>query len=296
MSDRAHLAKRKTSAQHVPVPTSGTSRFVDVDQLRLHYLDYGGEGRTPMLCVHGGAAHAHWFDFVAARFTRNYHVLALDLRGHGDSGWTDPPAYTYADYACDIDAFVARLELDQFALVGHSMGGLVSLVYASRYPGRVAKLVIVDSRMHMSRESIGRLRDMGKRPPRTYASNEELISRYRLEPAGTMIAAPEVVRHVASYSGRKFPDGSWRHKFDRGLYAIFERLDAMPCWNDIKIPALLVKGEHSDRISSADFAQIRSRAPDVDLVEIPHSDHHVMLDNAQAFGDGVAAWLDRTPR
>jgi pimeloyl-ACP methyl ester carboxylesterase len=148
--------------------------------------------------------------------------------------------------------------------------------------------------MHMSKESIARLRDMGTRPSRNYATNEELIARYRLEPAGTMIAAPEVVRHVARYSGRQFPDGSWRHKFDRSLYAIFERLDAMPCWNDIKIPALLVKGEHSDRIDAEGLAQIRARSPQVALAEVPNSDHHIMLDNPAGFVEAVTAFLDRS--
>jgi pimeloyl-ACP methyl ester carboxylesterase len=73
------------------------SRVVRAGKLDLAYLDYGSEGLPPMLCVHGGAAHGHWFDFVASGFTAGHHVLALDLRGHGDSARADPPAYTYRD-------------------------------------------------------------------------------------------------------------------------------------------------------------------------------------------------------
>jgi pimeloyl-ACP methyl ester carboxylesterase len=294
MSERAHLKKVKVPSKKIPAPASYTGKFIEADNLKLHYLDYGTEGCTPMLCVHGGAAHAHWFDFVAPGFTTGYHVRALDCRGHGDSAWADPPAYSYSDYATELAEVVEKLDLRDFVLVGHSMGGLVSLLYAAKYPGRVSRLVIVDSRMHMSKESIARLRDMGTRPSRNYATNEELIARYRLEPAGTMNAAPEVVRHVARYSGRQFPDGSWRHKFDRSLYAIFERLDAMPCWNDIKIPALLIKGEHSDRIDAEGLAQIRARSPQVALAEVPNSDHHIMLDNPAGFVEAVTAFLDRS--
>ena len=72
-------------------PAAATSGNVEAGGLKLHYLDYGTAGRPPMLCVHGGAAHAHWFDFVAAGFNADYHVRALDPRGHGDSAWSDPP-------------------------------------------------------------------------------------------------------------------------------------------------------------------------------------------------------------
>ena len=128
-----------------PDPAPAASKFVDTGTLKLHYLDYGTEGLPPMLCIHGGAAHAHWFDFVAAGFTRDLHVRSLDLRGHGDSDWADPPEYAFADYAADVAAVVEKLDLRDFVLVGHSMGGMVSLVYAATYPGRVGKLVIVDT-------------------------------------------------------------------------------------------------------------------------------------------------------
>jgi len=58
------------------------------DNLLLHGLDYGGRGRPPLLFLHGGSAHAHWWDFVAPAFTEHFHVMALDQRGHGDSQWT----------------------------------------------------------------------------------------------------------------------------------------------------------------------------------------------------------------
>src|SRR3990167_4873481 len=82
-------------------PAPNTSGFVEAGGLRLHYLDYGTAGRPAMLCVHGGAAHAHWFDFVASGFSADYHVRALDWRGHGDSEWSQPPEYSYERFASD---------------------------------------------------------------------------------------------------------------------------------------------------------------------------------------------------
>ena len=108
-------------------PAPYRSRFVEAGGLRLRYLDYGAdrenEGKPPMVCLHGGAAHAHWFDFVAPDFTPDYHVLALDQRGHGDSEWANPPSYTYERYAADLAEVAAKLDLRDFVLVGPSIGG-----------------------------------------------------------------------------------------------------------------------------------------------------------------------------
>jgi pimeloyl-ACP methyl ester carboxylesterase len=263
-----------------------------VNGLKLHYLDYGTEGRPPMLCVHGGAAHAHWYDFVASGFTDRYHVRALDLRGHGDSAWASPPAYSYDDYAAELSAFVEKLDMRDFVLVGHSMGGMVSLVYAATYPGRVRELVIVDTTMHMSEERIAAMRGVGERAGSRYATREELAARYRLRPTGTL-AQPEIVRYIGAHSARQDADGSWRHKFDREVYAIRERLDGMPYWNRISIPALLVKGDRSERITPGVIAAVRARCPRVEVAVVADSDHHVTLDNPEGFQHAVNAFLGK---
>src|SRR4029079_18573470 len=161
---------------------SYASRFVEAHGRRLHYLDYGTPGRTPMLCLHGGAAHAHWFDFVAPGFTSNYHVRALDQRGHGDSAWVQPPAYTYEDYASDLAEVVERFDLRDFVLVGHSMGGMVALVYAAAHPGRVGRLVVVDTTMRMPEERLAAMREVGNRQSRGHATLDEFVARFRLRP------------------------------------------------------------------------------------------------------------------
>jgi pimeloyl-ACP methyl ester carboxylesterase len=278
-------------SKHVLTPAPSTSHFVEANGLKLHYLDYGTEGRPPVLFVHGGAAHAHWFDFVAPRFTPDFHMRSLDLRGHGDSAWADPPVYSFALYASDLAAVVEALDLRDFALVGHSMGGMVSLLYAATYPGRVAKLVVVDSRMLMPLNRVGAMREAGTRSAKTYASQAELISRYRLEPPGTHTPAPEIIHHMAVHSGREKPDGTWQHKFDRNLFAQFERVDGIPLWEKIRIPALLMKGERSNRLGPEVLAMVKARAPQVELIEVPDADHHIMLDNPGGFLTAVRGFL-----
>ncbi len=280
--------------EDAPQPAPFTSRFVEAGGLRLHYQDYGIAGKPPMLCLHGGAAHAHWFDFVAGAFTADYHVRALDQRGHGDSAWANPPAYSYERYAADLAEVVEKLDLRDFVLIGHSMGGTVSLEYASTYPGRVGKLVIVDSTLQMTPDRVAALRDVGSRAGSHYATKEEFVTRYRLRPAGTT-AAPTIIRHLAQASARQFPDGTWRHKFDRNVYATRETTDGLPRWNHIRIPALLVKAERSQRISPQIFAGVKARCPQVELAEIPQADHHVTLDNPAGFTQAVKAFLARHP-
>ncbi len=272
-------------------PAASTGRYVEVNGLRLHYLDYGNEGLPPMLCIHGGGAHGHWFDYIASAFTDTYRVLALDLRGHGDSEWAEPPVYGFDVYAADVAAFAEKLDLRDFVLIGHSMGGMVSLVYTAQHPGRVRKLVVVDTTILMGADRIAKMRAFGAKPASSYATLEELVSRYRLEPAGAQMAAPEVLRYVAECSARQHSDGAWRHKFDRRVYATFERRDGRPLWEKVTMPALLVKGGLSDRVSAEMQEEVKKRAPQVKLAEVPHSDHHVTLDNPRGFVEAVTVFL-----
>jgi pimeloyl-ACP methyl ester carboxylesterase len=174
--------------------------------------------------------------------------------------------------------------------MGHSMGGAVSLLYAATYPGRAKSLIIIDSTVNLSADRIAKLRDVGSRPGSSYATLDELIARYRLRP-GESQAAPEVVRHIASYSARQTSDGTWKHKFDRNVYATREISDGRPNWNQIKIPVLLVKGDRSDRLSPEVYADVRARCPQAELVEVSRSDHHVTLDNPAEFVQKVKPFL-----
>lgn len=273
-------------------PAASASRFVEAGGLRLHHLDYGTAGRPAMLCAHGGAAHAHWYDFVAPGFSADYHVRSLDHRGHGDSAWAEPPAYSYEHYASDVAKVVEKLDLRDFVLIGHSMGGMISLVYAANHPGRVSRLIIVDSRLKITADFVAESHNFGTRQGRSYATRDELVARYRLRPTGTT-AAPEIIRYLAQNSARQQADGSWRHKFDRNVYIKRKFVDSLSCWNRIRIPALLVKGEHSRRITPQIYAEVKARCPHLELTEVPNSYHHVMLDNPSGFVHAVKTFLDK---
>ena len=278
------------SMDALPRPAASASRFVEANGLKLHYLDYGTEGRPPMLCLHGGAVHAHWFDFIAGAFTADYHVRALDHRGHGESERANPPDYSYPAYAADVEAVMEKLDMREVILVGHSMGGLVSLLHEATYPGRVKKLVVIDSTLRAAPERVSMLHQIGNREGSSYATHEEFIARFKVRPEGTQ-AAPEVIRHLAGLGARQGEDGRWRHKFDRNVYSKRQLIDIPPLWDRVKIPVLLVKGALSDRITPEIQADIKARAPHVELVEVAGSEHHVTLDNPQGCAAAIRRFL-----
>jgi len=265
-------------------PAPYTDRFVEVNGLRLHLQDYGGAGKPPMLCLHGSAANAHWFDFVAGGFTADYHVLALDLRGHGDSAWdvSASPRYVYDDYAADLHALTEVLELRDFILAGHSMGGLVSTVYASTYPGRAKAFIMIDSSLKLSGERVATMNAVGSREGASYATQEEFVAKFKIRPTGTA-ATPDIVRHIARHACRTFDDGRWRNKVDRKVYALRVGRDLVPCWANIKIPALLMGCEKSPRITPEIIAAVKALAPQVMVDEVIGCDHHITLDNPLGF-------------
>lgn len=284
-----HLHGRDAGALR---PARFRHHHVLVGGWKLNLLDYGTAGRPPMLCVHGGAAHAHWYDFAATGFIDRYHVQALDHRGHGDSDWVNPPEYTYERYAKDLNAVAEKLDLRDFVLIGHSMGGLVSLTYAATHPGRVSRLIIVDSTFNMPPERIQGLRDIGSRKGRGFPTNEEFIKHYKLRPEGTT-ATQDVMRHLAQYGARQMDDGLWRHKFDRNVYSTRIGMNALPLWEKIKVPAMVIKGDLSNRVSAEVQAKVRELCPQIEFAEVHNCDHHVMLDNPAGFVDAVNAFLDR---
>ncbi|HYC47211.1 MAG TPA: alpha/beta hydrolase [Burkholderiales bacterium] len=273
-----------------PSPAPHASRYIEANGLKLRYLDYGTGGRPPMFCLHGGAVNAHWFDFVAGAFTADYHVRALDQRGHGDSQWTDPPQYGYQLYASDFAAIAEQLDLRDIVLVGHSMGGTVSIVYTAEHQERVKALIVVDSTLKPNVERVNLLRGVGSREGRSYASHEEFVANFKMRPPGTQ-AVPQVIRYLAERGGRQGPDGRWRPKFDRNVYAQRQLFDVRPLWNRIAVPVLIVKGGLSNRITPEIWEDIQVRCPHAKLVEVPGSEHHVTLDNPADFTRAVSDFL-----
>ena len=132
-------------------------RLIGSDDLELHLLEWSTEG-TPMILIHGFGNEAHIWDDFAPTVSGHYRVLALDLRGHGESAWDPESRYDYENHIADLDAVVAALGIERMVLVAHSLGGRVSMLYAGIHPEKLAGLVIVDSAPELDARGIVRIR------------------------------------------------------------------------------------------------------------------------------------------
>jgi len=272
-------------------PAPSEARTVEVAGLALNYLDYGGGPGPVMLCVHGGAAHAHWFDYAAAEFTGHCRVLSLDLRGHGDSEWAPDGDYSYLRYAADVAELVDILSLGPVVLCGHSMGGMVSLVVAATCPEKTAALVVVDSMMKMTPERASTLRGIGEGKGRSFESREAFVAGFKVRPNGS-VAPPEVVRQLAFNSCRIDEHGRWRNKFDRNVYARRHPIDGYEYWGRVGSPVLLVAGSESDRVTPEVLGRIRAACPHVAHEVVEGAGHHVTIDRPEGYRSAVRRFLE----
>ena len=260
---------------------SARTRFVVVGGLTLHFLEWGTIGRPTVCFLHGGSAHAHWFDHVTPAFADRYHLIALDQRGHGESQWAEPPAYGTENFASDLIGFFDSLSLERVALVGHSMGGHNSMSFAAWHPDRVSALVIVDSRPTIPADRLDRLRRRGERTLRPYPSQEAAAQLFRLIPRETN-ADPSLLAHLGA-SGVVQRDGAWFYRFDPASNSGRRPVDAWTLLDRITAPTLIARGELSPVLPRDMADKLLASIRGATLVEIPASYHHLVLDNPTAF-------------
>jgi pimeloyl-ACP methyl ester carboxylesterase len=268
-----------------------THRAETVNGVRLHFMDAGRAGAPPLCFLHGGAAHAHWFDGVIPAFAGGFHVISLDQRGHGESDWAAPPAYATEDFAADLAALMDRLRWPRMTLVGHSMGGHNAMGFAAWHPERVAALVIVDSRPALPPDRVQRMRERGQRPPRLHPTAEAAVASFRLLPRDTT-ADPALLGHLARV-GLIQVNGGFKYRFDPACYANRKPVDCWPLLPRITAPTLVIRGERSPILPADMAARLRDSVPRAELVEIPGAYHHLTLDAPQAFSAALADFLYR---
>ena len=266
---------------------TATSRVVELRGLRLHLLESGAPGRRALCFLHGGAAHAHWFDLVTPAFADRFHVVALDQRGHGGSDWPQPPAYGTEDFAADLLELMDRLGWRRMALVGHSMGGHNAMAFAGWHPERVSALVIVDSRPALPPERVNRMHR--RRPPRLHPSVEDAVRSFRLLPKETR-ADPALLAHLAR-AGLARRDGGFKYRFDPACYGARRPVDAWPLLERVEAPTLVVRGELSPILPREMMARMHAVIPKASAVEIPGAYHHLVLDDPPAFNGALDAFL-----
>ena len=250
---------------------------------RLHYLEWNPHAPRTIVLLHGNSANAWWWEPLAGAISSDYRLLALDQRGHGDSEWARPPAYSPSDYAADIARFVEHVSVgtEKPMVVGHSMGGLSVLAFARRHRERARGAIAIDVAVTSSRGRDRYLRRLKALPVVTYPDLATAKARFRLMPNEGGIA-DAVVHAIAEKSLARTEEGRWTLKFDRESFFGGDGLAVMETIGEISIPTMLVRAEHS-RIMTAEAAEhARASNAHTRLVTIPGAHHHVILENPGA--------------
>jgi pimeloyl-ACP methyl ester carboxylesterase len=250
--------------------------FAAADSLVLSCAEYGGVGQPPLLFLHGGSAHARWWDFVAPSFTDRFHVLALDQRGHGESPWTTDWSYGTRQYVADLVAVIEGWGLEAPVLVAHSMGGHTGLAYAVKHSRNLRGLVVIDSPAAYPPEAIAALRELGEKPSRPFATLGEACAKFRTNPRQNN-ARPEILQHVARLSFRQDEAGGWVHKMDRRTL-IREPISVWRELASISCPSLYIRAG-SSVLPLEITTKIAGAIPVCGHTSVPDSFHHVMIDN-----------------
>jgi len=267
------------------------SRTLEVRGLTLHYLESGRAGAPALCFLHGGAAHAHWFDRVTPAFTDRFHVIALDQRGHGESAWAEPPAYGTADFTGDLLELMDRLAVDRMTVIGHSMGGHNAMTFAAWHPARVSALVIIDSRPAIPAERLHVMHARGRRLPRAHPSEEAAVQAFRLLPRETF-ADPAFLAHLAR-AGMTRRNGGWGWRFDPATHGNRAPVDAWPLLGQITAPTLIVRGGLSPVLTAEMAEGLRASIHGATLVTIPDAYHHLTLDRPDEFTAELSRFLAR---
>jgi pimeloyl-ACP methyl ester carboxylesterase len=265
-------------------------RTLTVMGCAINYLTWGDPDKPPLMLVHGGAAHAMWWSVLAPQLSRHYYVIAPDLSGHGDSGHREIyPVEGWADeiLAVSEEAASGRPPV----LVGHSMGGLVSIVAAAVYGEHLAGAIIVDAPVRRpDPESIEGKGGKAFREPKTYPDLQTAMSHFRLIPPQPSEHG-FILEHIARHSLRQTGQG-WTWKFDPRVFLRASPKSPRDYLADVHCRVALIRGEFSAIVPPETgeymYELLNRNAP---LVEIPQAHHHLILDQPLAFIAALRALL-----
>ena len=279
---------RPSRSDQKPAPED---KFLTVGGLRLHYLDWGGADKPPLLMFHGIARHAHTFDHIAADLSRDYHVIAVDLRGHGDSAWSPEGAYLVEDYVKDLEGLVGQLRLKNLTLLGNSTGGRVAQVFAGMHPELVSALVVEDVGPERPQDIASGFARRVKEEANGWASEDELVAQLVKQNART----PEpLLRTYAHYGLKRRADGRMVWKRDPNLVKGFVVTELWQHVSRITAPTIYILGGASTIVPAETQQRLKQTLPSVEIVTMPGLGHYPDAEDAAGFMAILNRFLKRS--
>ncbi len=279
------------------------SHYYYSHRLKLQFWDWGQEGKPALVLVHGGLDHARNWDWVARALREHFHVYAMDLRGHGNSEWAPGALYSIAEHLLDLSALADVIGDFPIYLVGHSLGGILTLLYSGIYPDRVRKAVAIEGmglpathRIHKPppermRAWIEGVRQTERREPHSYPNLETAVARMK---EANPHLSDEVARHLTVHGTNWNADGSLIWKFDnyaRNFPPYGQNPDELrSILVEITCPVLLFWGMESwapDPEADGRAKAIRNYR----LVRVPKAGHWVHHDRLDVFLEEAMRFL-----
>ena len=280
-------------------------RWVKLNGINFHYLDWGNAHLPPLVLLHGGSLTAHTWDMACLILRHHYHCIALDQRGHGDTDWTpeDQLSEDNGDLmAADTKAFLDYLAYPRVILCGMSMGGMNSLRYAPQNPDRLYRLVIVDIAPRTMRE--GQLEmEAFRNETETMRNFEDFLERaIKFNPQ----RKPAHLQYSLLHSLKQVEDGwTWKQdhrRYERTQGQTEEQMQAErdrrteELWSEVKgitTPTLLMRGEISKILSKEAADEMVEAMVDAEQVLVKGATHSVQGDNPKDFANELHAFIQR---
>lgn len=288
------------------LPSGPTSRVFFSQRLKLHYVDWGNPDAPQLLLLHGGRDHCRNWDWVAEALQPHYHIIAPDLRGHGESAWSASGHYTMASYIYDLAQLIHQQGLAPVNIIAHSLGGNIALRYAGIYPENVRRLVAIEGlgpgpRWHADaarkpiaermRGWIDQQRAAAGRLPRRYATLEDALAR--MQEANKHLN-PAQARHLTQHGVNQNEDGTYSWKFDHYVRVWppydMTREEIAELWGQIACPTLLVYGKESWATNPADDGRL-AHFQSARVLAVDGAGHWVHHDRLALFLEEVERFL-----
>ncbi len=281
-----------------------TSQNFFSQRLRLHYVDYGSPEKPLMVLVHGSRDHCRAWDLVAGELAEHYHVIAPDLRGHGDSAWAIGSQYSMAEYVLDLAQLLRHVGEERMTLLGHSLGGAVVLRYAGLFPDTVVSVAAIEGlgpppgvdsaepAEQRLRNWIAAMQGLASRTPHRYRSISKALER--MQDANPNLS-PELAEHLTVHGVMRMEDGTYTWKFDNYVRTFaphaYDREGTQELWARIECPVFLARGKDSWAENPVDDGRT-SHFKDYTYREFDNAGHWLHHDQFEPFVTELKAFLE----
>lgn len=280
------------------VPQDGRSGFVRVADRQVHYLEWGPADGPPVIAMHGGGQTSYMFEETGSALRDRYHVIAPDLPHHGESDpLTDPSRFGRIALAETLPPLLDEFGVGQTAIIGASLGGIVGLTLAARWPERVRAIVLIDVGHRLEEDGVRRIIDFLGRHESFASLDEAAVAIAEYLPHRKRSDPTRLRRNL-----RQRADGRWVWKHGLGRATSLQAAEAAN-WQDIlaglgddvarvHAPVLVLRGARSDVLSSAGAAEVAELLPNAQVVEVSDAGHLAAGDNPTSTVTLVRQFLD----